>query len=70
MTEFLKAFGLGGRTEEKEVAQTLKRLDREKAPLLMEVEQAQVHFRSVLAVKKGVIVVAKPMGLASGGPHQ
>ena len=65
MAEFLKAFGLGGRGEEKEVVQTLKRLDKSKTPLLMEIEQSQIHFRSVLAVKQGVIAVAKPMGLGA-----
>ena len=65
MAEFLKAFGLGGKGADKEVVQTLKRLDKLKTPLLMEIEQSQIHFRSVLAVKQGVIAVAKPMGLGS-----
>jgi hypothetical protein len=64
MTEFFKALGLGGqKTEEKEVADALRTLDRRKTPLLMEVEQSHVHFRSVLAIKKGVVVVAKPGGI-------
>lgn len=66
MTEFLKAIGLGGKSEEKEIAQVLRKLDKTKTALLMEVEQAHIHFRSVLAVKQGVIVVAKPAGL---GPY-
>ena len=66
MTEFLKAIGIGTKSEEKEVALVLRKLDKSKTPLLMEIEQAHIHFRSVLAVKQGVIVVAKPMGL---GPY-
>jgi hypothetical protein len=64
MTEFLKSLGIGPKSEEKEVAEALRALDRRKTPVLMEIEQTQVHFRSVLAVKKGVVVVAKPMGMS------
>lgn len=66
MTEFLKAFGLGAKSEDKEIAQVLRRLDKSKTAVLLEIEGSHVHFRSVLAVKQGVIVVAKPQGL---GPH-
>jgi len=65
MTEFFKALGLGPKGEEQEVANVLRSLDRRKSPLLMEIEQSHVHFRSVLAIKKGVIVVAKPTGIGA-----
>ena len=65
MTEFFKALGLGPKSEEKEVAEALRALDHHKTPLLMEIEQSHIHFRSVLAVKKSVVVVAKPAGIAS-----
>lgn len=63
MTEFLRAIGLGSKSQDKEIELALKKLDREKTPLLMEIEGSHVHFRSVLAVKQDMIIVAKPGGL-------
>lgn len=63
MSEILRAIGLGPKTESRHILQVLKRLERTRTPVLMEVEGRQTHFRSVIAVKKGVIVVAKPDGL-------
>ena len=65
MAKFLKTLKLRRRSEVKEVLAEIRRIDRLKTPILMEIEQSHVHFRSVLAVKKGVVVVAKPDGLTS-----
>lgn len=63
MAQFLKALGLGSRSEEREIAESLNRIGRRRVALFMEIEQSQVHFRSVMSVKRGVVVVAKPTGL-------
>lgn len=63
MASLLKAIGLGRGGVEKEIHETLSHLTSRRVPVLMEVEGTQVHFRSVLSVKRGVVVVAKPPGL-------
>lgn len=65
MAKFLKSLKLRSRSEVKAVLAAIRRIDRLKTPILMEIEQSHVHFRSVLAVKQGVVVVAKPDGLTS-----
>ena len=55
--------GFQRNAEGKKIRRILDRLDKEKTPVRVEIEGANIHFRTIIAVKRGVVVVAKPMGL-------
>ena len=63
MASLLGVFGKGGKAEEKEVHAVLKELDREKKPVRMEIERANVRFTTMLVFKSNTVVVAKPLAL-------
>ncbi len=52
--------------EEYEVRKALKRLDKQKTSIQVEVENTQVRFRTVLAIKREMVVVARPRRLPPG----
>ena len=56
----------GQAREDKEVLGALQRLDHEKMPVRMEVENSQIHFRTRISVKSATVIVAKPGNLRDG----
>ena len=52
-----------GKSEEKAVQSTLAQLDRQKTIVRLEIEKTQTRFNTVLAMRKGAVVVAKPNGI-------
>lgn len=63
MASLLGVFGRGGKAEEREVHGVLRELDREKKPVRMEIEKANVRFTTMLVFKANSVVVAKPQAL-------
>ena len=64
MAKILRVLGLQ-RGDQAEIETILDHITRRRAPVLMEIEGTQIHFRSVLTVKRGVVVIAKPAGIAA-----
>lgn len=63
LSNFIKLPGGGpGR----EIQSILQGLERNKTPLRIEIENTNTRFFSVLSIKRGLIVVAKPPGLKDG----
>lgn len=57
---------LGGSKEEREILSQLRHLESDKTPLRLEIEAASVRFYSVLSLKRGMVIIAKPPGLREG----
>lgn len=52
--------------EDKEVLSSLNILDRHKVPIRLEIENTTIHFKTLLSMKSGTVVVAKPLALYEG----
>jgi hypothetical protein len=59
-----KWFGLGG--SKVDPLEVLAELARDKTPVRVEIEGTLIKFNSQITLKKGSVVVAKPMGLKEG----
>jgi len=53
----------GGGNEERAVSRLLHRLARRKTPVEVEVERSRSRFRSIIALKRGVVVIPRPKRL-------
>ena len=62
MSGLKSLFGLG-ESEERTIEKVLSRLASAKTPIRLEVEEANIHFYSVLSIRRGLVVLAKPGGL-------
>ena len=51
---------------EREVSRILRRLEANKTPVRVEIENSNTRFYSIISIKRGLVVVAKPPGLESG----
>lgn len=51
---------------ERAVLQALSQLERDKIPIRVEIENNNTRFYSILSLKRGLVVVAKPPGLKGG----
>lgn len=51
---------------DREIAHILTRLEKNKTPIRIEIENSNTRFYSILSVKRGLVVVAKPPGLTTG----
>ncbi len=49
--------------EEKEVVKTLQMLERQRTPVRIEVETTRIRFNTIISIKRGMVVIAKPSGL-------
>ncbi len=61
MAKLLRMWGSG--REQAAVRALLTRLDRQRTPLRMEIENSLIRFTTALACKRGTVVVAKPPAL-------
>ena len=52
-----------GEKEERTIVKILERLSSAKTPVRLEVEEANIHFYSVISIRRGLVVLAKPGGL-------
>lgn len=52
--------------EQRAVRHALARLDREKTPVRLEIENTLIHFYTRVSVKASTVVIAKPTGLRDG----
>jgi len=52
-----------GDSQERELRNLLQSLHQDKTPIRLEIEEANVHFYTVLSVRRNMVVVAKPPGL-------
>lgn len=50
----------------REVLQILNRLENRKTPIRIEIENTNTRFYSIVSIKRGLVVVAKPPGLKEG----
>ncbi len=53
-------------SEEREVNKVLRQAEKYKTPVRIEIENSNVRFYSILSIKRGLVVVAKPPGLKGG----
>ena len=51
---------------ERRIMQILGRLEHQKNPIRIEIENSNTRFYSILSIKRGLVVVAKPPGLRAG----
>ncbi len=59
LTDILKLTKIGS----SEVAKVLSSLERNRTPVRVEIEKTHIRFNTVVSVKRGTVIVAKPMGL-------
>ena len=59
LTDFL---GFSGQ-EEKEVVKTLQMLERHRTPVRIEIERTRIRFNTIISIRRGMVVIAKPSGL-------
>lgn len=52
--------------EDKEVLSSLNILDRHKVPIRLEIENTTIHFKTMISMKSGTVVIAKPLALREG----
>ncbi len=62
MTPLTDMLGLTKSTS-KEVTKALATLERNHTPVRAEIERTQIRFNTVVSVKRGMVIVAKPVGL-------
>ncbi len=55
-----------GKNETKEVMRALANLESKKTPVRIEIESENIRFFSVVSLKRGLVVIAKPPGLRKG----
>lgn len=51
------------KSEDKEVVKTLNMLERHQTPVRVEIEGAQIRFNTIISIKRGMVIIAKPSGL-------
>lgn len=49
--------------EQKEVVKTLQMLERQRTPVRIEIENTRIRFNTIISIKRGMVVIAKPSGL-------
>lgn len=49
--------------EEREVVKTLQMLERQRTPVRVEIEKTRIRFNTIISIRRGMVVIAKPGGL-------